>query len=139
VALLGGRVTRSASPSTRQIAVSGLAELVRAFDVLEGKTKSEVRDALVKAGEPVRSAAEQYAVADIRNIGDQWSQMRLGITPRMVYIAPRMRSRRRASKRKNLAVLLLDRSMWPAAARHEHEVLDGLEHAIDDLTREEGF
>lgn len=122
-----------------KVAVNGLSELVRAFDVLQGKTKSEVRDALVKVGEPVRSAAEHEAVANIRNIGAQWSLMRLGITPRMVYIAPAQRSRRKASKRKNLAVLLLDRSMWPAAAKHEHEVLEGLERAVDDLTREEGF
>jgi hypothetical protein len=122
-----------------KIAVNGLAELVRAFDVLEGKTKSEVREALVLAGEPVRSAAEHYSVQEIRNIGDDWSRMRLGITPRMVYVAPAMRSRRRSSKRKNLALLLLDRAMWPAAARHEHEVLAGLERAIDHLSREEGF
>lgn len=122
-----------------ELAVSGLAELVRAFDVLEGKTKSEVRVALVKAGEPVRSAAEHYAVDNIRNIGDTWSKMRLGITPNMVYIAPAQRSRRKGSKRKNLALLLLDRSMWPAAAKHEHEVLAGIEHAIDHLSREEGF
>ena len=126
-------------PGEYKLAVSGLAELVRAFDVLEGKTNSEVRTALVKAGEPVRSAAEHYAVAEIRNIGDQWSRMRLGITPNLVYIAPAMRSRRRGRKRKNLALLLLDKSMWPAAARHEHEVLEGIEHAIDELSREEGF
>ena len=57
----------------------------------------------------------------------------------MVYIAPATRSRRRSSKRPKFGTLLLERAMWPSTYKHEHEVLDGLEKAIDTLTREEGF
>lgn len=112
---------------------------MKTFDVLQGKTQSEVRIALAKAGEPVRSAAEQLALVEIRNIGDQWSKMRLGITPKMVYIAPAARRRRRGSPRPKLAPLLLEKAMWPAAARHQPEVFAAIGRAIDDLGREEGF
>lgn len=120
------------------VRVKGLRETISAFDKMQGRAGNIIRAELAIVGEPVRSAAAALAVENIRNIGDDWSQMRLGIVTRAVYIAPKQR-RRRGSPRPNLAVLLLERAMFPAVEQHEPEVIAALETAIDRLAVEGGF
>lgn len=126
-------------PGNAKVAVKGYHELVRSFDRMQGKLKSEVRQELVAVGEPARSAAQSLAIANVRNIGEDWSQMRLGITSALVYVAPRARSRRRGSRRPNLAVLLLERSMLPAVRKNEPAILAGLDRMLGRLAGEEGW
>ena len=120
------------------VRVKGLRELDRAFAHLSRDTQKAVRAELAAVGEPVREVAEHLAVTNITNIGDRWSRMRLGVTSKLVYVAPRARSRRR-TKRPNLAVLLLKDAMIPAVERSEPAVVAGLELVLDRLSVREGF
>lgn len=120
------------------IRVRGYRELSRTFKEMGREVQKEARDELKAAGEPVRAAAEANAVTSISNIGDNWSRMRLGVTSKVVYIAPRARSRG-GSRRPNLAVLLLNDAMIPALGANETEIVHGLEQAINHLADRHGF
>lgn len=126
--------------TTGSVRVHGLRELNRAFAKLSKDEARELKEELVRVGEPVRAAAERLAVADIRNLaeGDRWGRMRLGVTSRLVYVAPRAR-RRGGSPRKNLAPLLLERAMFPAVDQNEHRVRAGLKRMLDRVGRQAGF
>lgn len=73
--------------------------------------------------EPVRAEAASLAASSIRNIGPDWSRMRVGLTVDTVYVAPRQRGNKKGSrKRRNLAPLLLERAMEPALDHHTGEI-----------------
>ena len=111
--------------------VEGLAQLDRAFKQADAKLHRELRGSLERAAEPVRADAERLAAAGIRRIGLPWSQMRIGVTARSVYVAPKHRGARgRTRKRPNLAVLLLGRAMLPALERNQAEVVARADAAL---------
>ncbi len=120
------------------IQVEGLREVNRAFAKVSREVKTEMRGELATVAEPVRSAAEQNAEANIRNIGGAWSRMRIGITTGYVYVAPKAR-RHGGSPRPNLAGLLLKRAMLPAAAEKQEMVRVGLEAWLDKVDASAGF
>ena len=73
--------------------------------------------------EPVRAEAASLAASSIRNIGPDWSRMRVGLTVDTVYVAPRQRGIKKGSrKRRNLAPLLMERAMVPALEHHTDEI-----------------
>jgi hypothetical protein len=121
--------------ATGAVHVEGLKEVNRAFGKIDKSLAKEVRDALKKAGEPVRAHAETLAVGNISNIGPTWSRMRLGSTSTGVYLAPKAR-RRGGSGRPNLGRLLLGASMFPAIEEKADEIEREVEKALDDLTDE---
>lgn len=123
------------------VVVRGLAELNRAFRRSEQRLDRELRPRLARAAEPVRVDAERLAGSQIRNLeaGDPWTGMRVGVTTRVVYVAPKQRGvRSRADqrrRRRNLAGLLRGRAMEPALERNEIEVareVDGLLGEMED-------
>ncbi len=120
------------------VKVKGLRELNRTFKKMGVEVQKETRDQLREVGEPVRQAAEQLAAAQFRNLGD-WSQMRLGVTQKLVYVAPRQRTQGVGTPRPTLAGLLLQRAMLPALEQNESRVVAGLEKMLDDLGRRERF
>lgn len=120
------------------VRVEGLRDLNRAFARLGAGVKKELVGELALAAEPVRAAAVELAVSGIRNIGPTWSQMRVGVTQSLVYVAPKAR-RRRGSPRRNLAPLLMDRAMQPALDENQAEVVGRLELMVDRLGGESGF
>jgi hypothetical protein len=120
------------------VEIRGLRELDRAFTQISRDVKRGIRKELRDAGAPVRSRAEQLAVAEIRNIGGRWSGMRIGVTSRTVYVAPRPR-RSGGSPRPNLAGLLLNRAMQPALDEQRDEVIRRLESWIDRVAAKNGF
>lgn len=80
-----------------------------------------IRRELRGVAEPVRADAESLAASGIRNIGPDWSRMRVGLTPDVVYVAPRKRGVKRGSrKRRNLAPLLMTRALEPALDNNAH-------------------
>lgn len=121
-----------------EIQVTGLRELNRSLRKLERSAAKSVRDELKSAGEPVRREAESMALGHIRRMTVDWSQMKLGMTSKDVYIAPRRR-RRRGTGRPNLAILLMERAMKPAAELHRQEVVQQLSRAMDRLISRSGF
>lgn len=120
------------------VAVEGLPELQRAFRQIDAGLQKQLRAELAEAAEPARTQAERFAVENISHIGQRWSQMRLGVTARYVYLAPKAR-RRGGSPRKNLGTLLLQEAMWPAAEDKRPEVEARLELWLDRLGVEAGF
>lgn len=125
---------------TEGIRVEGLRDLQRAFKRADALLNRELRATLRDVAEPVRADAEQLAVDRIPRIGVPWSRMRIGVTQRLVYIAPRERgkqSRRNPLlKRPNLAGLLYGRAMGPAVDRNEHQIISGFEHLLDTVGRD---
>lgn len=122
-----------------EIRVRGFQELQRALRRAPRDLRLEVRRTLREVAEPVRRDAESLARANIRRIGVPWSQMRVGVTQKVVYIAPRQRGVKsrtdRSRRRPNLFDLLMGRAMEPAGIRNEALVVGGLEHALDVVGR----
>jgi hypothetical protein len=118
--------------------IRGLRELQRDLRRADRDLRGELRDALKKAGEPVRAAAEENALGEVSNIGAKWSRMRLGVTTKVVYIAPSSR-RTTGPPRGNLAGLLRERAMEPALAAEAGHVVRVIEDMLDTLGSTHGF
>src|SRR5574337_1542478 len=129
------------SLDARTLRVRGYSELQRAFALASRELIKDLRSRLREIAEPVRRDAEQRASTEIRNIGPDWSQMRVGVTRRVVYVAPRERgvnNRRPDDKRRrpNLAPLLMDRAMSPALDANVGRISDALERMLDEIGRD---
>lgn len=117
------------------IKLRGFRELQAANKAAGREVKRQTDKALREAVEPIRADAEALARARISRIGESWSQMRIGVTSRVVYLAPKQRSRAsRANprlRRPNLATLLMGRSMEPALERNLSQTEARVGHALD--------
>lgn len=123
-------------PATQAIRVEGLAELNRAFARADKKLAREMRDTLRDVGEPVRADAERLAVAQIPKVTLPWSQMRVGVTTRTVYVAPRKRGAKTDQRRRpNFARLLLQ-PMTESLDRNIGEVERRFDNWLDEVGRE---
>lgn len=127
--------------SAASIRVEGLRELNASFNRFGPRVKDGLVGEFQRVGEPVRSTAEELALENITNIGEEWSRMRLGVTASTVYVAPRARRKRGRPgyRRPNLAVLLLEDAMFPALERNESSVLKGVERMLDRIADREAF
>lgn len=121
------------------IIVRGLPELERALMLYGDLTKKEMKKTLATVAEPVKRRATGLADSNISRIGHRWDQMRIGVIPSGVYIAPASRRRKGGSPRPNLAGLLLNKSMIPAVTESEPEVLTALKAMLDVVAAESGF
>jgi hypothetical protein len=120
--------------------ITGLAELNRAFRKISGGLDKEMKEALLKAADPVKVRAESLALSRIRNMpgSPHWADMRIGVSARAVYMVPRARGRG-GRARPNLKGLLLDRAMDPALDEKQDEIVEGVGKMIDHLSRANGF
>ena len=125
------------------IRVSGLTELLHGLRAADAGLYREVRKSIIEAGEVVKTDAQNKAGAEISNIGPVWSRMRLGMSgASAVYVAPA--SRRKAGHgaswaRPNLARLLLDKAMIPAADEGRPIVEERVIGALEDLHANAGL
>lgn len=127
--------------SSAAVKVEGLRELDRAFIRADIQLHKQLRTELREAAEPVRADAERLAASQIRNIsaGDPWSEMRTGVTTRLVYVAPKKRGSKRGSlKRRNLAGLLMERAMQPALDQNEHRIVSNLDDMLGRISTDWG-
>jgi hypothetical protein len=119
------------------LVVKGYRELLRADARATKETKLGVRRELREVAEPVRRDAQSLALSEIRNmpVTPAWAVMRVGITRRAVYVAPKQKgSRGRGpNRRPNLANLLMDRAMARALAQDSGQVQAGFEHLLDHI------
>ncbi len=120
------------------VRVKGLRELDRALNAYNKDVKKDMRKELRVVAEPVRALAEQMAVGNIGNIGSVWSRMKLGVTSRVVYVAPRARNKG-GSPRSNLGALLMEQAMQPALDSRTDEVINGLESWLGRVGDRHGF
>jgi hypothetical protein len=124
------------------IQVEGLAEIQKAFKILDPLLGRELNTELRKAAEPVATTGEQLALQNIRNMhkSEAWAVERTGSLVGIIYVAPKKRGTKvRAKKRPNLAPLLMERAMEPALAANETGVSAKGEIAIDKAVKAAGF
>lgn len=120
-----------------EVAVKGFRELQRAFALADPALKKRFRETLTDVGKPVASTSEELARSSIRNMTDEWSRMRVGVTTATVYVAPRKRrSGGGKRRRRNLYDLILGRSLEPALERNEPHTIDGVERMLDGLAND---
>lgn len=122
---------------TQVVTVKGYRELKR-LATAAGKTASrELNAELREVAEPIRADAEGFAAAGIRRIGPNWSRMRVGVTTRVVYVAPRERGIKTRGvdgrRRPKFATLLEQRAMTPALRRNEPLIAARVNTLFDHL------
>lgn len=120
------------------VQVEGYRELMRSFALIQNELRTGLRGQIAEAVQPARDKAEGLAIGSIKNIGDRWSRMRIGITTTAVYLAPKAR-RRGGSPRPNLGPLLMKDSMLPAVEEALPAVRQRLEGWLDQLGEGQGF
>lgn len=117
------------------VVVRGLRETTAAFSKAEKQTKALWRDGLRTVAEPVQLDAEGFARTRISRIGPRWYRMRIGVTQKLVYVAPRERGLKTRGddrrRRPKFGTLLMDRAMDPALERHESEIEGAFEQMLD--------
>lgn len=119
--------------SASAIRIEGLAEFQKTLKVCEREVRLGVRAKLKDAAEPVRVEAEHLAAAEIRNIGHDWSQMRVGITTSLLYVAPKQRGAKSGGRKRGNMFGLLSRALNEALDAKAPEVERLLEGALDDI------
>ena len=120
------------------VRVHGLRELQRDLSRANKDIAKDLRGELKTLAEPVRALAESKADSSISHIGSRWGRMRVGVTSRSVYVAPRSK-RQGGSPRPNLAALLMDRAMQPALDDLSAETVSGVELMLDRFGVTHGF
>jgi hypothetical protein len=125
-------------PAARRIIkVEGLVELNRAFKVADKSLAKEYRAALRDVGEPVRADAERLAVERITTVGIPWSRMRVGLTQKVVYVAPKQRgSRGGRGRRPKFGTKLLERAMLPALNANIDEAERRFERMLGEVGKD---
>ena len=121
------------------IRVHGLQELNRAFARADRTVRLEKNKRLRRAAEPVRADAESLAVGRITRIGPQWSRMRVGVTTKVVYVAPKERGTARPAPQEGGAEAgdrLMDEAMVPALNQNREGVVDELEDLLAEMERD---
>ncbi len=127
--------------ATAGVRVKGYTELMRAFKDVDKGVRLGLRALLRGVAEPVRADAERLATERIHNLhtGDPWSRMRVGVTTKVVYVAPKQRGGKGfgPQKRRDFGTLLMDEAMEPALMENAVEINAILETALDKLLARE--
>ena len=128
------------------LVVHNLAALSKTFKNAPKDVRLAYRRELRTIANPVRAAAEALAVTKIRNLGagSPWAKMRIGVTQRLVYVAPKQKGVRGRSPRgrgkgtgpPSFADLLATRAMEPALEQNEARIRREFEQLLDRLTRD---
>jgi hypothetical protein len=123
------------------IAVRGLADVQRAFARADKESRAGVRNEMSSIAEPVQMTVETLASSTIRNIGPLWPVMRIGVTRKLVYVAPKQRGVKvkggTSRSRRKFAPLLAARALEPAQAQHEGQFEAQVEQMLDRIA--DGF
>lgn len=126
------------------VALKGYRELATAFAKSDKDTKKGLPLVMRQVAEPIRRDATSLTRTKIRKMDDRWSQMRVGVTRTLVYVAPKQRGiktrghdpRRRGAgymKAPDIGTMMMERGMEPALHRHEADVANAVERALDKL------
>lgn len=120
----------------RLFLLEGQRELLRAFNKTEKETKTGVRAVMAGIAQPVADTIEQNAKQDISRIGEKWPVMRIGVTQKLIYLAPKERSRlaRRNPRRyvrREFSEMFATRAIDPAEERHAPGYEAAVSRALD--------
>lgn len=106
--------------------VERLQVVTRALQAADAQLKREGTNELAAIGGLVEHGAEMRAKGVLnRPRTRDWSQMRTGVTPNVVYVVPQLKGARGRGPRTrpNFAPLLLNRAMRPALTANRPEAL----------------
>lgn len=123
------------------VRIEGLQELQRAFRLARTGISRDLRAGLESAAEPVRQDAERLTFSEISGMRRgviPWHSMRVGVTQKMVYVAPMQRgdtSLRSTRKRRNLPPLIIRKAYEPALAANRDDVVREAEDVLRDIAR----
>lgn len=85
---------------------------------------------------PVANDAQRLATERISHIGTRWDDMRIGVTPDMVYVAPVARGSKVGNrKRRKFAALLMGRAMIPALELNRDSVASKIDALCERMVR----
>jgi hypothetical protein len=116
--------------------VTGLRSLNTALARAERDVRVGLRREQREVAQPVARDASAMARGRIRNIGPVWSQTRIGLTRRSVYVATKPRGLRAGpAKRPNLAPLLMGRALRPALERNRGQIRRDFEQVLATAAR----
>lgn len=115
--------------------VRGLRDLQRLLKAAGPDADRTLKRTLREVAEPIRADAEQLAVSRIPRVGLEWSRMRVGVTQRAVYVAPRARGTRGITPRSRprFADLMEQRAMHPALEQNRPELEARVDAAFDEF------
>lgn len=116
------------------VRIRGYKELSRAFTVADKSLKTRWRLERRAIGEPVAALAQSYALSRIPGLtqSPSWAQMKVGVTTRVVYVAPKGK-RRGGSPRPNFGSLLMERAMAPALEASQTSTIRRIEMMLDRM------
>lgn len=118
----------------------GLRQLERLIAEEGPKAKREMRAKLRQLAEPVKDDAQSLAEATIPRIGPKWGKMRVGVTTKAVYVAPRERGIKTRGadprRRPKFADLMEERAMTPALEKNRAKIEAGAESVLQELADE---
>jgi hypothetical protein len=121
------------------LVIKNFEALNKTFKQAPKELRLKLRGEYRKMADPVRMTAESLAATRIRNLaeGSPWARFRLGITQKLIYIAPRQKGShgRGPSRRKNMGNLLAYRALGPAIEQHEQRIEHEFEQLLDRMTR----
>ena len=125
------------------VRIEGLRELERAFKLYGRGLEKGLREVLEASAEVVRPDAQlltRSALKPPKEGGADWTQMRVGVTRRMGYVAPverGNRSRRPSSRARGakFKARVLGRALEPALQNNKPRVEREFKDALVDLAR----
>lgn len=127
------------------VAVRGLAELSRDMKRMGADLSDDLRDELRRVAEPISGRAEELAVAhygesaggsEITHLkpGARWSKMRVGVSGKLIYVAPKEHGKKvGAQKRRPFGLFLLEQAMDPALEEWAPRIVPRVEKMLDNL------
>lgn len=125
------------------VLVHGLEDLQKSLERSGPAVKKAMNDGLKAGAEPVRALAGLYARRDISGMKraklypPPWSIMRVGVTTKMVYVAPVARGVKSRNpfdprRRPNLFNLLLEKALEPSSDVGAPLVAQSVEILLDE-------
>lgn len=120
--------------SSSGVKVEGLPQLRRLLAAAAPTAKKELDAGLRELAEPIRADAEALAGSQIHRIGPRWQRMRVGVTNKAVYVAPRQRgvkTRGSPLSRPKFAEVMEERAMGPALERNRDNIVGGVERLFE--------
>lgn len=106
--------------------VNDLQIVTRGLQQVDREISRGITVELHSIGDLVARDARNLALTRIRKMSSSptWSLMRVGQTPRLIYVVPRNKGTRRRlpTSRPNFSPLMLDRAMRPAVRRNRSEI-----------------
>lgn len=129
---------RSNFGASAEVHLRNFSETSRAFSKAGKDAARMFRKVFREVAEPIQKDAQELAQQEISHIGKRWWRMRVGVTRKVVYVAPQQRGRMTKTdpkrySRPNIKTLLADKALDPALEKNEPFIEARTLNALDVL------